>query len=625
MDNLFELIRNEEVIVWAGAGLSMSAGYPSGNQLCEILIDNLSKSEKELINNNLLLPDLTEEIFRIKGNNKNLIIRVLNKVFLDSKQKTTEMHDKIALIPHFKTIITTNYDKLLESSFGDKARLILTSSQIPYFEKNKTEIFKVHGDLTLPESIIITKSDYINFFSDEKENEIYWNVIKERLSTKSVLFLGYNLEDPNISVIFEKITNSLASHRKECFLIAPNLPQHKINHLVKIGIKYIDSTAEDFIDDLISNLKENIISDLEAGKISADSFRSFLANFKLFPELRSDENVYKIKKLHGENGKIEGKMNLSFKPDKDFIKKFNDFMSGKTIGKLEMSDGNLLKGDLWIGGIKLNNFDQTSKIEFQSVPNYDTKVDIRFEDGFEISDVPVKVYCLEEKIEIHIELKNAQITIQLEILEKLETKVNFNYKHKENCRFVNEELELFRLLKNLGSGMLFTIFNNNGKSFSKSSPVLDSLIVHAEFYLLYFQKLKEIENYFNVRFSNINIHSISESTYMDVNFLISVINGESITHIWDGEMKLDLSENTEEIFNGLNKINRERTSVMLCEQHKEEFEIHGQKISLGYKMIEIIKPNMINIESFKKQKTKTIKVKSIEKEIKISYSKNNTL
>ena len=168
MDNLFELIRNEEVVIWAGAGLSISAGYPSGKKLGEILFQNLSNSEKKQIDKNLLLPDLAEEIYRIKGHNKNWIIRILKKTFIDTKPKTKEFHDKIALIPHFKTIITTNYDNLFEDSFGDKAQLLLSNSHIGYVEKNKTEIFKVHGDLTIPESIIITKSDYNNFFSLKK-------------------------------------------------------------------------------------------------------------------------------------------------------------------------------------------------------------------------------------------------------------------------------------------------------------------------------------------------------------------------------------------------------------------------------------------------------------------------
>ena len=438
------------------------------------------------------------------------------------------------------------------------------------------------------------------------------------------MFLGYNLEDPNVSVIFEQISNILASHRKECFLIAPNLKQHKINDLGRKGIKYINITAEKFIDSLILNLKEHIISDLESGRISADSFRTFLLNFDLFPELKSDRNFYKIKTLHRENGTIEGKMNLSLKLDGDFKKKFNDFMSGKTIGKLEISDKNLLKGDLWLGGFKLNKFDGTSKIEFKSLPKYDTLVDIRFENGFEISDIPVKVYSPAEKVEIHVELKNAKLTIQLEFIEMKETKVNFNYTHNEKCKNTNEELELFQFLNYLGNGMLFTIYTKNGKSYSTSLPILNPIIEDSSFYLQYFQKLKDIENYFNVRFSNINIRSITASTFDDVIFLISIIKGESHIHKWDGESQMELFDDSEENLNELNKINTNETPALLFQQKPEEFELHDQTINIGYKTIEIIEPFVYNIASSKRKKDKTIWIKSKIKQIKVSYSKTNS-
>ena len=219
-DSLFELIRKEEVIIWAGSGLSLYAGFPSGKDLGSILVENLTKTEKLNINVNLPLPDLAEEFYRLKGNNKNTLIRILIDTFKNKQPKSTEYHEKLSIIPHFKTIITTNYDTLIEDAFKQKGQVIISSKQIAYLEKEKTQIFKVHGDLSEPDSIIITKSDYNNFFKDNSENDVYWTVIKERLSTKNVLFLGYNLEDPNVSVIFDRITDALGSNRKECFLVS---------------------------------------------------------------------------------------------------------------------------------------------------------------------------------------------------------------------------------------------------------------------------------------------------------------------------------------------------------------------------------------------------------------------
>ena len=225
-ENLFELIRKEEVIIWAGAGMSLYAGYPSGTRLAEILVENLTSKEKEGIDINIPLPELAEEFYRLKGNNRNSLLQILNDTFL-KKAESTDTHDRIAIIPHFKTIITTNYDSLFEDSYSQRAQKIFKTTQIPYINNKKAQIFKVHGDLSEPDSVILTKSDYNNFFKTNEDKGTYWSVIRERLATNSVLFLGYNLEDPNISVIFDRITDSLGENRKEVFLVAPKLLQHK--------------------------------------------------------------------------------------------------------------------------------------------------------------------------------------------------------------------------------------------------------------------------------------------------------------------------------------------------------------------------------------------------------------
>src|SRR5690606_33739176 len=108
-ENLFELIRKEEVIIWAGAGVSLYAGYPSGKKLAEILVKNLTSKEKEGIDTNVPLPDLAEEFYRLKGSNKNSLLQILNETFL-KKAESKETHERLAIIPHFKTLITTNYD-----------------------------------------------------------------------------------------------------------------------------------------------------------------------------------------------------------------------------------------------------------------------------------------------------------------------------------------------------------------------------------------------------------------------------------------------------------------------------------------------------------------------------------
>ena len=147
-ESLFELIRKEEVVLFVGAGLSIYAGFPSGNELKKIFIENLTKEEKENIDLEQKLDSLTEDIYRIKGNNKNFLIDVLNKTF-NKDTKNLKTHILLSKIPHFKTIITTNYDKLFEEAYKSKCQIIINEKQISNIDKTKSQIFKVHGDLSL--------------------------------------------------------------------------------------------------------------------------------------------------------------------------------------------------------------------------------------------------------------------------------------------------------------------------------------------------------------------------------------------------------------------------------------------------------------------------------------------
>jgi hypothetical protein len=64
---LFNLIRKGDVTLWAGAGISVYAGYPSGNSLRDIIFNSMDESEKSVVDMHLPLDDLAEELTRLKS------------------------------------------------------------------------------------------------------------------------------------------------------------------------------------------------------------------------------------------------------------------------------------------------------------------------------------------------------------------------------------------------------------------------------------------------------------------------------------------------------------------------------------------------------------------------------
>lgn len=619
-ENLFKLIRSEDVVIWAGSGMSKYAGFPLGDELKKIIFDSLSKSEKEIINYNLSLPDFAEDFFRLKSNNKNTLIKILKKTFIDKEPICLDTHKKLSTISHFKTIITTNYDNLFESTYKNKGQVLYQSKQIPYLEKEKTHIFKVHGDLSEPDSIIITKSDYNNFFKEEKEKDAYWSVVKERLITKCVLFVGYNLEDPNVNVIFEKILAILNYHRKECFLISPNLPQHKINSLIKLDVNYINSTAEIFIDELIQNIKDNIIDDLENGLTSADTVRAFLSNNNISPYLIGDNKSFKLQSLKSIQGEGTGKLNMSFKNQKEFIDKLNDFITGKYFGEFEVPEEFLLDADLSFAGIKLPFAEGKATIKFQSIPSYKSKVDVRFDDGFEYTDIQIKVYKSNFSVKIEAQFICANLIFNIFVKDYPEIQVDFNYKHNEKCSRTKDEIDFLTLLSKLCSGMHFSVFSNDGKLFSKELPEMYELKNETQYFLTFFNNLKQIENHFKIRFTDIEMNSINNESFNNVSRISKIISVGQIEYEFSGEFKLhlvDIKKDTIETFKQLNKTN---TPVIAQHGINEIIELFGHKINLGHKTIMIIEPYVVNINEIENKKETNVLIKSKCNKMKISYT-----
>ncbi|MDR6195313.1 SIR2 family protein [Siphonobacter sp. SORGH_AS_0500] len=622
-DNLFNLIRNEDVIMWAGAGLSLYAGYPSGNELCTILYNNLSEDEKKEINKNSNLQDLSQDIYRLKSSNKNYIIKTLKSVF-EKRPESTMIHEMIFKIPHFKTIITTNYDNLFEIVYRDQANIILSHRNIPYMGKDKTNIFKVHGDLNNPESIIITKSDYNNFFKENSEYDTFWTVIKERLSTNSVLFIGYNLEDPNISVIFDRITDSLKDNRKESFLIAPRLPQYKINDLLRKGIVYIDSTAEDFLNDLTLHLKNNIIEDLENNNVSAEIFRKFLKNSNLSPSLLANENSFSLQSLNSINNKeIKGNFTFELKKDDDFINRIKELTEGKIFDEISLNKEMLKNTELFLEGIRLSKPGEIVNISIKPNPEFESIVNFRFENGFEFDEFPIKIFRSNNLVEIHSLLKTAELKLKLNIEEINSIKIKFKYTHNDICNKVNNELKFFMFLKNFTQEQKFIVYGENNKKISYKTIQFDELRKEAEFFINYFEKLQFIERKYDILFNDFYFNEITDESYRLLNFIYDISNKGYVMMNFKGELNCELIESyLDEIIKTIQETENENLPMVVQFNEEETKNLHGQIISLGYKKIEYLNSYFANINEIISRTSNVAKVKSRTGKCRLSYVKD---
>lgn len=104
-----------------------------------------------------------------------------------------------SISPH--AIITTNYDQMLELIFPEFLKIV-GQKILKEAYLSIGEIFKIHGCVTDPSSLILTREDYTEFNDDKK-------YLSAKLLTYFVehplLFIGYSANDPNIKNVLYDI------------------------------------------------------------------------------------------------------------------------------------------------------------------------------------------------------------------------------------------------------------------------------------------------------------------------------------------------------------------------------------------------------------------------------------
>ena len=357
------------------------------------------------------------------------------------------------------------------------------------------------------------------------------------MQPRVILFIGYNLEDSNVEVIFNKIKNKTGKNGKECYFVAPNIPPIKSVNLEKANIHPISLTGEKFFEELIEYLKKNIKKDFENKYISSDVYSEFIGNFDLKSEIEVDSSIGKniVKNLTGIEGK-DTKIEMTFSVSKSFDEINNEVNNLISIGDIseEMTiDKEMLRGfNLDINGISYRDIDDIKSIKFTLLPCFDKKIDVIFENGEEINDINLKVIPLdiiERKAKVIAQFYGNKLEIVFYPSTNREIETIFSYTISKEISNISKQILFFELIKHLSMRQLFSIYVDGKRAFEgRFGEEASFLSPKNEFYLTYFKKLKEIEKLGNFRFSNININDVTPENHNLLEIIIAKFKNKPI-------------------------------------------------------------------------------------------------
>lgn len=215
VEDILKELEEENVVIFAGAGLSMPAGYVSWIDLLKPIADELGLDiEQEKYD----LVSLAQYHVNVNGGNRSQLNKRLLEEFSQAG-KITENHKILSRLP-INTYWTTNYDNLIEKSLleqNKKPDVKFTKQHMSLtVPKRDVIVYKMHGDINHPNDAVLTKDDYEKY---HVKMDLYLSTLKGDLLTKTFIFIGFSFTDPNLDYILSRVRLAGTDQRRHyCFL-----------------------------------------------------------------------------------------------------------------------------------------------------------------------------------------------------------------------------------------------------------------------------------------------------------------------------------------------------------------------------------------------------------------------
>lgn len=202
-DALAARAREGELTVFAGAGLSMPAGLPSWKELLRAIALEVLPVEQRAAFDDLAVLDAAALLQQRLP--PDVSVNAATAWLLLARAKRYGLgHALLANLP-VSEVVTTNYDPLFEMASDDCGQ---PCARIPGRPVGRGErfILKMHGCVTHPASIVLTREDYLRF---QENRSALAGIVQALLLTRHMLFVGFGFTDDNFHRIAHAVRSAL--------------------------------------------------------------------------------------------------------------------------------------------------------------------------------------------------------------------------------------------------------------------------------------------------------------------------------------------------------------------------------------------------------------------------------
>ncbi len=235
---LVDAIRTKRCILFVGAGLSAQVSRSDGSPLpnwSQLLLEFLDWAisrqvrfwgDPEDIRAMIQKGNLPMAAQELQDRLETAALgEFLERVFRDNTVLPSSAHRLLPHIP-FRAVLTTNYDSLIEGAYsienGGSLPPVWTQEDLSFrpspLRGSGFFVFKVHGHLDRPNSVVLGSRDYQDLLF---RTPGYRQFLETLFATHTVLFVGFGGSDPNLDGVLDRLASIYSRTLDRHFILLP--------------------------------------------------------------------------------------------------------------------------------------------------------------------------------------------------------------------------------------------------------------------------------------------------------------------------------------------------------------------------------------------------------------------
>lgn len=246
--------------VFVGAGISMLTGYPSWSQFVEPYLGALGLSAKDARDLPLIVQYYQDSQSDGARKVRDDIVAMVRE---RSDAAPSAAHDRVLSLP-VHDIWTTNYDCLIEKAAdtrGIELDVFREDTDLATSKSVLRRLYKMHGSVEATDAaqhLVISRDDFEHY---PETHPRFWNLLRAHFLTRSFLFVGFSLTDPNIIEIFKMVRLNTPDVQRPHYAVMrrPDEGDERVaelrrRDLARVGVRIADIDEHEDVDAVLARL-----------------------------------------------------------------------------------------------------------------------------------------------------------------------------------------------------------------------------------------------------------------------------------------------------------------------------------------------------------------------------------